>query len=103
MRNDLNGLQIRCINAGQGCEVVSSLENLHIHEDECEFAFMSCSNTGMKLHIGRKDAPLIGCLCYLSSIYDQICSILPHLKSFFDGICDAKLDKPMDADHTKAI
>lgn len=52
MRNDLNRLQIRCINAGKGCEVVSSLENLHIHEDECEFAFISCSNTGMKPHIG---------------------------------------------------
>uniref|UniRef100_A0A673B1P8 Ring finger protein 41, like n=1 Tax=Sphaeramia orbicularis TaxID=375764 RepID=A0A673B1P8_9TELE len=46
MRNDLNRLQIRCVNAGQGCEVVCSLENLHTHEDECEFAFISCSNTG---------------------------------------------------------
>nr|XP_020462880.1 E3 ubiquitin-protein ligase NRDP1-like isoform X2 [Monopterus albus] len=35
MRNDLNHLQIRCINADQGCEVVSSLESLHTHEDEC--------------------------------------------------------------------
>lgn len=47
MRNDLNRLQIRCVNAGQGCEMVCSLENLHTHEDECEFAFISCSNTGM--------------------------------------------------------
>uniref|UniRef100_A0A3Q3S6G9 Ring finger protein 41, like n=1 Tax=Mastacembelus armatus TaxID=205130 RepID=A0A3Q3S6G9_9TELE len=45
MRNDLNRLQIHCINAGQGCEVVSSLESLHTHEDECEFAFIPCSNT----------------------------------------------------------
>lgn len=51
MRNDLNRLQIRCVNAGQGCEVVCSLESLHTHEDECEFAFISCSNTGMKPYI----------------------------------------------------
>lgn len=48
MRNDLNRLQIRCVNAGQGCEVISCLENLHTHEDECEFAFISCSNAGKK-------------------------------------------------------
>lgn len=46
MRNDLNRLQIRCVNAGQGCEVVCSLESLHTHEDECEFAFIVCSTTG---------------------------------------------------------
>lgn len=46
MRNDLTRLQIRCVNAAQGCEVVCSLENLNAHEDECEFAFVSCSNTG---------------------------------------------------------
>lgn len=49
MRNDLSRLQIRCVNAAQGCEVVCSLENLHAHEDECEFAFVSCSNTGKKV------------------------------------------------------
>lgn len=49
MRNDLTRLQIRCVNAAQGCEVVCSLENLHAHEDECEFAFVSCSNTGEKV------------------------------------------------------
>ncbi|XP_015225914.1 PREDICTED: uncharacterized protein LOC107082005 isoform X2 [Cyprinodon variegatus] len=46
MRNDLNRLQIRCVNAGQGCEMVCSLETVHTHEDECEFAFIACSNTG---------------------------------------------------------
>lgn len=48
MRNDLTRLQIRCVNAAQGCEVVCSLESLHTHEDECEFAFISCSNSGKK-------------------------------------------------------
>lgn len=50
MRNDLTRLQIRCVNAAQGCEMVCSLESLHTHEDECEFTFISCSNTGMKGH-----------------------------------------------------
>ncbi|GAA6220712.1 RING finger protein 151-like [Lates japonicus] len=54
MRNDLNRLQIRCVNAGQGCEVVCSLESLHTHEDECEFAFVSCSNTGCPVQIERR-------------------------------------------------
>ncbi|XP_077382379.1 E3 ubiquitin-protein ligase NRDP1 isoform X2 [Festucalex cinctus] len=46
MRNDLNRLQIRCVNAGQGCEAVCSLESLHTHEEECDFALVSCSNSG---------------------------------------------------------
>ncbi|XP_074539829.1 E3 ubiquitin-protein ligase PDZRN3-B isoform X2 [Halichoeres trimaculatus] len=54
MRNDLNRLQIRCVNAGQGCEMVCSLENLHTHEDECEFAFVSCSNTGCPVQVERR-------------------------------------------------
>ncbi|TWW79240.1 RING finger protein 151 isoform X2 [Takifugu flavidus] len=54
MRNDLTRLQIRCVNAAQGCEVVCSLENLHAHEDECEFAFVSCSNTGCPVQVERR-------------------------------------------------
>ncbi|XP_055083788.1 RING finger protein 151 [Periophthalmus magnuspinnatus] len=54
MRNDLNRLQIRCVNAGQGCEVVCPLENLHTHQDECEFAFISCSNTGCPVQVERR-------------------------------------------------
>ncbi|KAM3613874.1 uncharacterized protein V6R79_006410 [Siganus canaliculatus] len=54
MRNDLTRLQIRCINAGQGCEVVSSLESLQSHEDECGFAFISCSNTGCPVQVERR-------------------------------------------------
>ncbi|XP_054869783.1 TNF receptor-associated factor 6 isoform X1 [Amphiprion ocellaris] len=54
MRNDLSRLQIRCVNAGQGCEVICSLESLHTHEDECEFAFISCSNTGCPMQVERR-------------------------------------------------
>ncbi|RVE62626.1 hypothetical protein OJAV_G00159230 [Oryzias javanicus] len=54
MRNDLNRLQIRCVNAAQGCEVVCSLESLHAHEDECVFAFISCSNTGCPVQVERR-------------------------------------------------
>ncbi|XP_054637827.1 RING finger protein 151 [Dunckerocampus dactyliophorus] len=54
MRNDLNRLQIRCVNAGQGCEAVCSLESLHTHEDECDFAFVSCSNSGCPAQVERR-------------------------------------------------
>ncbi|XP_061144198.1 TNF receptor-associated factor 5 isoform X3 [Syngnathus typhle] len=54
MRNDLNRLQIRCVNAGQGCEAVCSLENLHTHEEECDFAFVSCSNSGCPAQVERR-------------------------------------------------
>ncbi|KAM6909626.1 E3 ubiquitin-protein ligase PDZRN3-B [Xenentodon cancila] len=54
MRNDLNRLQIRCVNAGRGCEMVCSLENLHTHEDDCEFAFISCSNSGCPVQVERR-------------------------------------------------
>ncbi|XP_056142476.1 LOW QUALITY PROTEIN: RING finger protein 151 [Lampris incognitus] len=55
MRNDLSRLQIRCANAEQGCEVVCPLETLHAHEDECEFAFIRCSNTGCPVQVERRD------------------------------------------------
>ncbi|XP_057690719.1 RING finger protein 151 isoform X2 [Corythoichthys intestinalis] len=48
MRNDLNRLEIRCVNANRGCEVVCKLENLHTHEEDCDFVFVSSSNVGMK-------------------------------------------------------
>nr|XP_057940629.1 RING finger protein 151 isoform X1 [Doryrhamphus excisus]XP_057940630.1 RING finger protein 151 isoform X1 [Doryrhamphus excisus] len=54
MRNDLNRLQIRCVNAGHGCDVVCSLESLHAHEDECDFAFVSCSNSGCPAQVERR-------------------------------------------------
>ncbi|XP_068616681.1 RING finger protein 151 [Brachionichthys hirsutus] len=53
MRNDLHRLQMRCANARQGCEVVCSLERLHAHEDECEFAFTSCFNAGCPVQVER--------------------------------------------------
>nr|XP_054597161.1 RING finger protein 151 isoform X3 [Nothobranchius furzeri] len=63
MRNDLNRLQIRCVNAEQGCGVICTLESLHTHEDDCEFAFISCSNTGCPVQVERRglDAHLSEC------------------------------------------
>uniref|UniRef100_A0A1A7WPI0 Ring finger protein 41, like n=2 Tax=Iconisemion striatum TaxID=60296 RepID=A0A1A7WPI0_9TELE len=63
MRNDLNRLQIRCVNAEQGCGVICTLESLHTHEDDCEFAFISCSNTGCPVQVERRglEAHLSGC------------------------------------------
>ncbi|XP_061574351.1 RING finger protein 151 [Cololabis saira] len=63
MRNDLNRLQVRCVNAERGCEDVCSLESLHTHEDECEFAFISCSNSGCPVQVERRglEAHLLEC------------------------------------------
>ncbi|XP_077951188.1 uncharacterized protein rnf41l isoform X3 [Gasterosteus aculeatus] len=52
MRNDLNRLQIRCVNVGQGCEVVCSLESLHTHEDEC--GEYTCYHCGCSLQVERR-------------------------------------------------
>ncbi|XP_068180822.1 RING finger protein 151 [Antennarius striatus] len=54
MRNDLNRLQIRCVNAGRGCETICSLESLHAHEDGCEFAITPCFNTGCPVQVERR-------------------------------------------------
>ncbi|XP_067094456.1 RING finger protein 151 [Osmerus mordax] len=54
MRNDLSRLQVRCVNAEQGCDRISPLETLHTHEDECEFTLMRCSNTGCPVQVERR-------------------------------------------------
>lgn len=58
MRNDLTRLQIRCVNAAQGCEAVCSLESLQSHEDQCQFAFVPCTNA-CELPFGA----VPGCVC----------------------------------------
>ncbi|XP_010883029.2 RING finger protein 151 [Esox lucius] len=54
MRNDLSRLQIRCVNSGQGCETVCSLETLHTHEDKCPFTLIPCSYTGCPVQVERR-------------------------------------------------
>ncbi|KAL0985359.1 hypothetical protein UPYG_G00155910 [Umbra pygmaea] len=54
MRNDLSRLQIRCVNSGQGCETVCSLETLHSHEDECPFTLITCNLTGCPFQVERR-------------------------------------------------
>ncbi|XP_019965374.1 RING finger protein 151 isoform X2 [Paralichthys olivaceus] len=51
MRNDLNRLQIRCVNAAQGCDVVCSLEGLHTHEDEC--CPVQIERRGLEAHLSE--------------------------------------------------
>lgn len=83
MRNDLNRLQIRCVNAAQGCEVVCSLESLHAHEDECVFAFISCSNTGIRTPPCRNKNEC----CFVSTIkmyMSYICMLTSYM-------CDTKV------------
>ncbi|XP_041454644.1 RING finger protein 151-like [Lytechinus variegatus] len=44
MRNDLNKLRLRCVNADSGCSEVCSLEVLSRHESECSFGTAECPN-----------------------------------------------------------
>ncbi|XP_071477772.1 E3 ubiquitin-protein ligase NRDP1-like [Diadema antillarum] len=44
MRNDLNQLQLRCINSDNGCEEVTSLEVIARHERECAYGVAECPN-----------------------------------------------------------
>ncbi|XP_063951195.1 RING finger protein 151-like [Lytechinus pictus] len=44
MRNDLNKLRLRCVNADNGCSEVCSLEVLSRHEAECSFGTAECPN-----------------------------------------------------------
>uniref|UniRef100_A0A4W4GYN2 Ring finger protein 41, like n=1 Tax=Electrophorus electricus TaxID=8005 RepID=A0A4W4GYN2_ELEEL len=50
MRNDLARLQVRCVYGPQGCEVICALESLRRHEQQCDFALLSCSNDGTHTH-----------------------------------------------------
>lgn len=44
MRNDLQNLQIHCINHDNGCMVVESLETIAYHERHCGFGRIPCPN-----------------------------------------------------------
>ncbi|XP_030639317.1 RING finger protein 151 [Chanos chanos] len=46
MRNDLARLQVRCVFRPQGCEVICSLETIHRHEEQCDYALLNCTNAG---------------------------------------------------------
>ncbi|XP_072024705.1 RING finger protein 151-like isoform X2 [Amphiura filiformis] len=63
MRNDLNQLRIRCINAENGCDVVYALEHIAKHESECGFGRMTCPNgvCGAQLERRELDAHLAVC------------------------------------------
>ncbi|XP_043832924.1 RING finger protein 151-like [Dromiciops gliroides] len=53
MRNDLNRLQLHCRNGERGCEMVCSLELVERHERECEYGWISCTNTGCPVQVER--------------------------------------------------
>ena len=44
MRNDLNQLQLRCVNAESGCSEVCSLEIIGRHERGCSYGNIACPN-----------------------------------------------------------
>ncbi|XP_020824226.1 RING finger protein 151-like isoform X2 [Phascolarctos cinereus] len=55
MRNDLNRLQLHCRNGERGCEMVCSLESVEQHERECEYGWISCTNTGCPVQVERRN------------------------------------------------
>ncbi|XP_066288860.1 RING finger protein 151-like [Branchiostoma lanceolatum] len=55
MKNDLDRLQIRCINAQHGCTVVCELENISKHERECGFVTVCCPNMGCSTIVERRN------------------------------------------------
>lgn len=55
MKNDLDNLQIRCINVTRGCSHVSSLEFLATHESECPRGSVECPNGNCPLSVSRED------------------------------------------------
>lgn len=55
MKNDLDNLQIRCINVSRGCSQVSSLEFLATHESECPRGSVECPNGNCPLSVSRED------------------------------------------------
>lgn len=44
MRNDLNQLQLRCVNADSGCAEICKLEIISRHERECSYGSVNCPN-----------------------------------------------------------
>ncbi|XP_061198169.1 RING finger protein 151-like [Saccostrea echinata] len=55
MKNDLDKLQLRCINANLGCNHISSLEFIEGHESECPLSSVPCSNDNCNAIVLRKD------------------------------------------------
>lgn len=55
MKNDLNQLQIKCVNCIVGCNHVSSLEFVANHELSCDYGEMECPNDRCHVSITRKD------------------------------------------------
>ena len=55
MKNDLDNLQIRCINVNLGCSHICSLEFLASHESECQLASVECPNDNCHARVQRND------------------------------------------------
>ncbi|XP_026140689.1 RING finger protein 151-like isoform X1 [Carassius auratus] len=67
MRNDLARLQVRCVFRPQGCEVICTLESVHRHEQQCDYALLNCSNAGCPVKVSRRSLEAHLCVCEYSS------------------------------------
>ena len=54
MQNQLDDLQIRCVNEPDGCPVVHSLGLAEQHEGQCQYAKLQCPNAGCTVVLNRQ-------------------------------------------------
>ncbi|XP_076868816.1 RING finger protein 151 [Brachyhypopomus gauderio] len=83
MRNDLARLQVRCVYGPQGCEVICALESLQRHEQQCDFALLSCRDDDGPVQVSRRYLEAHLCVCdYQSSVCaGPVCVCLPACHS----------------------
>ena len=55
MKNDLDRLQIHCVNRPKGCFHICSLEFLSKHEEECPYTAVQCPNEMCSVLVSRRE------------------------------------------------
>ena len=86
LRSELDKLQIYCINKDFGCEDVVKLENLSVHETNCEFSTVDCKyNCGIKSQ--KKDIGKHELFCEFREVECANCKSLYQIVKQTDHNC----------------
>ncbi|XP_048763184.1 RING finger protein 151-like isoform X2 [Ostrea edulis] len=97
MKNDLDKLQIRCINVNLGCNHICSLEVIACHESECPYGSVQCPNDHCTTIVLRKE--LTGHLAsceFRSRECPRGCGMLMVQRQDRDHNCVGELRTAMD-------
>lgn len=86
MRNDLDRLQIRCRNRHHGCEIVSDLEFIGRHEQDCPYEKLKCPNERCMTYCSRREL----------SDHIRTCE---HNQQVCPKGCGLLITRPSDHDH----